>query len=163
MPVDLVREQIPAEEREILIHHLEQDTGAGKHYAHMLRQGVVLKEFAVFPLSAIGELTTFFKNIGTQTSIEAIGTEFFPLRSAYAAFRRAAERHEEKSEKPDFQMIQKYIREIGATETHGKVTAVQLRPGVFQLVDGNKSAIAAHEWARTSGRVDFHLRIYVIG
>lgn len=163
MPVDLVRETIPNSERESLIRHLEQDTGAGKHFADLLHQGAALQEYELFPLSDIGELLTLFKNIGTLTSVEAAGTPFFPLHLAYAAFKRASEKSEENSKKPDFSTVQEYVRRIQTTGTQGKVTAVKIRPDTFQLVDGNKSAIAAFEWARASGRFDFRLRIYVIG
>jgi hypothetical protein len=118
-----------------------------------LLERVPLERTSVVGLAEIGQLCSFFKNIGDVQAIHRVGSDRFSIAAAVHLLEDASFGHD--SDVTDARKtVLHYLTKFGESESCPCVTLVHFSDGAV-LLDGNKTCMAAFMHAR-------HVRDYAL-
>ncbi len=146
-------------ERSVLRNYHQAQSHVRTVVVPLIDRGVPVLMGEVRGLAAIGQLRTFFGNIGDAHCRATVGSHRYSVGQALEVLRNPAYVH------PDVEdtrrKINQYKLEFALPTSNPKVTIVS-SPNEVLIADGNKTAIAAYVFALESAGENFVLPISYI-
>ena len=126
----------------------------------LLDQGVVVRKASVRGLARIGQLRTFFGNIGNAHCRTLFGTDRYRVAQALEVLHNPFyNTHQDVADTRE--KVNRYKFKFALPGSDPKVTIVSSHNDVL-IADGNKTAIAAYVYAVEIAEPEFELQVHYI-